>query len=218
MTIDILGGGADPAGSLKLVLLVTVIALAPAFLAMVTSFTRIIVVLYFLRSALGTQQIPPNQVLLGLALFLTVFSMMPTLTEVNEQSLQPFTKGEITSAIAIQRAEAPLRAFMFKHADDRDLALFLRLAKLERPKTRVDVPTTVLVPAFIIGELKTAFEIGFIIYIPFLIVDLVVASTLMSMGMFMLPPVLLSLPFKILLFILIDGWHLLAESIVRSFG
>ena len=218
MNIDLLAGGADPAGSLRLALLVTLIALAPAFMAMVTSFTRIIVVLYFLRSALGTQQIPPNQVLLGLALFLTVFSMGPTLKEVNERSLQPFSKGQITSALAIQRAEAPMRDFMFKHADDRDLGLFVRLAKLPRPKTRADVPTTVLIPAFIIGELKTAFEIGFLIYIPFLVIDLVVASTLMSMGMFMLPPVLLSLPFKILLFILIDGWHLLAESLVRSFG
>ncbi len=215
---EILSTGIDPAGSLKLILLITVIALAPAFVAMVTSFTRIVVVLYFLRSALGTQQIPPNQVLLGLALFLTVFTMMPTLQEINRQSLQPFTKGDIAPAIAIQRAEAPLRAFMFKHTDDRDVSLFVRLAGLKRPKTRADVPTTVLIPAFIISELKTAFEIGFIIYIPFLVVDIVVASTLMSMGMFMLPPVLLSLPFKILLFILIDGWHLLAESLIRSFG
>ncbi len=215
---EILSTGIDPAGSLKLILLITVIALAPAFVAMVTSFTRIVVVLYFLRSALGTQQIPPNQVLLGLALFLTIFTMMPTLQEINRQSLQPFTKGDITPAIAIQRAEAPLRAFMFKHADDRDVSLFVRLAGLQRPKTRADVPTTVLIPAFIISELKTAFEIGFIIYIPFLVVDIVVASTLMSVGMFMLPPVLLSLPFKILLFILIDGWHLLAESLIRSFG
>lgn len=215
---DVIGAGIDPAGSLKLILLITVIALAPAFVAMVTSFTRIVVVLYFLRSALGTQQIPPNQVLLGIALFLTIFTMMPTLQEINRQSLQPFAKGDITPAIAIQRAEAPLRAFMFKHADDRDVSLFVRLAKLGRPKTRADVPTTVLIPAFIISELKTAFEIGFIIYIPFLVVDIVVASTLMSVGMFMLPPVLISLPFKILLFILIDGWHLLAESLIRSFG
>jgi flagellar biosynthetic protein FliP len=215
MTIEVLSG-ADPSGGVRLALLVLAIALGPAVLAMVTSFARIIVVLHFLRSALGTQQIPPNQVLLGLALFLTIFSMGPTLREVNDQALQPFSKGQITSA-AIQRAEAPLRAFMFKHADERDVDLFVRLGKLPRPKTRADVPTTALIPAFIISELKTAFEIGFLIYLPFLVIDLVVASTLMSMGMFMLPPVLLSLPFKILLFILIDGWHLLAESLVRSF-
>jgi len=209
--------GADESATAKLILLVTILAIAPAFLAMVTSFTRIVVVLYFLRSALGTQDIPPNQVLLGLALFLTFFTMRPVLTQVHQQAIQPYFAGKISAERAIATAEKPLREFMFKYARPRDIALFVRLGKLERPQTRADLPTSALIPAFIISELRTAFTIGFIIYLPFLVIDLVVASTLVTVGAFMLPPVVLSLPFKLLVFILIDGWHLLTASLGQSF-
>ena len=201
----------------KLILLVTILALAPAFLAMVTSFTRIIVVLYFLRSALGTADIPPAQVLLGLALFLTFFTMRPTLEQINDQALQPYLGRTITAEAAVRNAERPLRDFMFRHARTADIAIFARLTKLENVKRRGDVPTSLLIPAFIISELLTAFQIGFIIYLPFLVIDLVVASTLVSVGVFMLPPALLSLPFKVLLFILVDGWRLLTASLVQGF-
>ena len=201
----------------KLILLVTVLALAPAFLAMVTSFTRIVVVLYFLRSALGAADVPPNQVLLGLALFLTFFTMRPTLQEINDRAVQPYVEKRIGAEVALRNAEAPLRAFMFRHARTADIALFARLAKLGDVQRRGDVPTTLLIPAFIISELLTAFQIGFVIYLPFLVVDLVVASTLVSVGMFMLPPMVLSLPFKVLLFILVDGWRLLTASLVQGF-
>ena len=209
-------GGLDASGA-KVILLVTVLALAPAFLAMVTSFTRIVVVLFFLRSALGAQDIPPNQVVLGIALFLTFFSMRPTLEEVNRAALQPYFAGKIDAGEAVRKAEGPLRSFMFRHARERDMALFVRLGKLPWPKTRGDLPTSALIPAFVIGELKTAFEIGFVIYLPFLVIDLIVASTLVSLGVFMLPPSVLSLPFKILLFILVDGWHLVTGSLVAGF-
>jgi flagellar biosynthetic protein FliP len=201
----------------KLIVLVTVLALAPAFLAMVTSFTRIVVVLYFLRSALGVADVPPNQVLLGLALFLTYFTMYPTLEEINEKAIQPYMDQSITAEAALRHAEAPLRTFMFRHARAADIALFARLSKLENVKRRADVPTSLLIPAFIISELLTAFKIGFIIYLPFLVIDLVVASTLVSVGVFMLPPTLLALPFKVLLFILVDGWQLLTASLVQGF-
>lgn len=201
----------------KLILLVTIIAVAPAFLAMVTSFTRIVVVLYFLRSGLGAHDIPPAQVLLGLALFLTFFTMRPTLEEINDKALQPYFSHTITAETALRHAETPLRAFMFRHARTADIALFARLAKLQNIKRRGDVPTSLLIPAFIISELKTAFQIGFIIYLPFLVIDLVVTSTLVSVGVFMLPPMLLSLPFKVLLFILVDGWRLLTVSLVQGF-
>ncbi|MFQ6130607.1 MAG: flagellar type III secretion system pore protein FliP [Armatimonadota bacterium] len=209
--------GGDESATAKLILLITVVALAPAFLAMVTSFTRIVVVLYFLRSAIGAQDIPPNQVLLGLALFLTFFTMRPVLTQVHEEAIQPYFAGEVAAQQAIEAAEKPLREFMFKHARAKDISLFVRLGKLERPETRADLPTSALIPAFIISELRTAFTIGFIIYLPFLVIDLVVASTLVTVGAFMLPPVVVSLPFKLLVFVLIDGWHLLAASLGQSF-
>lgn len=205
--------------TLLVVFVVTVISLAPAILVMTTSFTRIIVVLGFLRQALGTQQTPPNQVLIGLALFLTFFIMMPTYERVNAESIQPYIRGEIaTAGEALDKAVAPIREFMFRQARPKDIKLFLDIAKLPRPDTPDDVPTHVLVPAFVISELTTAFEIGFIIYIPFLIIDMVVASTLMAMGMMMLPPIFVSLPFKIIMFVLVDGWNLLLGSLTRSFA
>jgi flagellar biosynthetic protein FliP len=184
---------------------------------MMTSFTRIIIVLGFVRNALGTNQLPPNQVLVGIALFLSLFVMGPTLTTVNDQAIQPLIAGKIDEGQALKKAEAPIRDFMFRQVDESDLALFTDLAKEKRPKVRADVPTRVLIPAFVLSEAKTAFEIGFLIFIPFLIIDMVVASTLMSMGMVMLPPVTISLPFKILLFVLVDGWHLISESVVKGF-
>ncbi|WP_246551266.1 flagellar type III secretion system pore protein FliP [Miltoncostaea oceani] len=203
--------------SLQLLALLTVLSLAPSILIMMTSFTRIIIVLGFVRNALGTPSMPPNQVLVGIALFLSLFVMGPTFTAINDTALQPLLEKKIDEGEALKRAEAPIRDFMFKQVDQRDLALFTELSKEERPKTRADVPTTVLIPAFVLSELKTAFEIGFLILIPFLIIDMVIASTVMSMGMVMLPPVIISLPFKILLFVLVDGWHLVSESLVRGF-
>lgn len=215
-----IGPTAEPEGvadTLQILLLLTALALAPAFLVMLTSFTRIVVVLAFVRSALATQQIPPNQVLIGLALFLTIFTMHPTWEEINSQSLQPYLAGEITQEEAISRAEQPLREFMLRQTREKDLALFINVAKIDRPAYPDDVPMYVLIPAFAISELKTAFEMGFLIYIPFLVIDLVVASTLMSMGMFMVPPIMISLPFKVLLFVLVDGWHLVVKSLLESF-
>jgi flagellar biosynthesis protein FliP len=203
--------------SLQLLALLTVLSLAPSILIMMTSFTRIIIVLGFVRNALGTPSMPPNQVLVGIALFLSMFVMAPTFGAINSEALQPLMANQIDEGEALKRAEAPIRAFMFAQVDQRDLALFTELSKKERPKTRADVPTTVLIPAFVLSELKTAFEIGFLILIPFLIIDMVIASTVMSMGMVMLPPVIISLPFKILLFVLVDGWHLVSESLVRGF-
>lgn len=204
--------------TLGLVFLITVLSLAPAILVMTTSFTRIIVVLGFLRQAMATQQSPPNQVLIGLALMLTFFIMAPTYMQVNQKALQPYIRGEFTNPQdALTAAAEPVREFMFKQVGAKDLALFIEIAGLERPKTPDDVPTHVLIPAFILSELRKAFEIGFIIYIPFLIIDMVVASTLMAMGMMMLPPVFVSLPFKIIMFVLADGWYLLVGSLVRSF-
>jgi flagellar biosynthetic protein FliP len=183
-----------------------------------TGFTRIIIVLSLLRQALGTQQMPPNQLLVGLALFLTLFVMSPFLKDINTNALMPYLDGKINQELALENTLGPLRQFMFTQTRDADLALFVKLAKVERPKTRADVPTYVLAPAFIISELKTAFQIGFIIYLPFLVIDMVAASVLMAMGMMMLPPVVISLPFKIMLFVLIDGWTLLVGSMVKSFG
>lgn len=207
--------------SLLIVFLLTILTLAPAILVMTTSFTRIIVVFGFLRQAMATQQSPPNQVLIGIALFLTFFIMAPTYQRMYDEAIQPYVDGEIaTINEAYDRAVLPLRDFMFKQLErnPRDIALFMQIAELPRPQTRDDVPTTVLIPAFILNEMRIAFQIGFIIYIPFLIIDMVVASTLMAMGMMMLPPVFVSLPFKIVLFVLADGWMLLIGSLVRSFG
>lgn len=204
--------------AIKLVLILTVLTLAPAILIMMTGFTRIIIVLSFLRQALGVQQMPPNQLLVGLALFLTFFIMGPAFTEINSQGVQPYLAGKIDQDQAIEKSLAPLRKFMFSQTRDQDLGLFIRLSKIEKPKTRADVPTMVLVPAFVISELKTAFQIGFIIFLPFLVIDIVASSVLMAMGMMMLPPVVISLPFKILLFVLVDGWGLIIGSMVKSFG
>jgi flagellar biosynthetic protein FliP len=184
---------------------------------MVTSFTRTIIVLSLIRNALGIPQLPPNQVLVGLALFLTFFVMSPTINAINKDALQPYMQGEIDQGTAADRAIQPLRDFMFRQTNQNDLALFVYLAKEPPPATPADVPTYVLIPAFIVSELKIAFEMGFIVFIPFLIIDLVVSSTLMSMGMMMLPPVVISLPFKLLLFVLVDGWTLIVRSLVLSF-
>ena len=208
----------DGQNAVQLLLLIGGISLVPALLFTVTGFTRILVVLGFIRSGLGTPTAPPNQVLVGIALFLTLFVMAPTFKEVKEVAIDPLSREEITQAQAFERGQKPMREFMFRQTRDKDLALFVKLAKMERPRTRADIPTHVLIPAFIISELKTAFQIGFLIFLPFLVIDLVVSSTLMSMGMMMLPPVFISLPFKILLFVLVDGWNLVTESLVRSFG
>lgn len=222
-------GAAQAAGSpenistsLFVFFLLTILTLAPAILVMTTSFTRIIVVFGFLRQAMATQQSPPNQVLIGLALFLTFFIMAPTYQRVNDEALQPYIRGEFaTLEEATTAALRPIRDFMFRQVErqdpPKDLALFMEIARIERPETRDDIPTSVLAPAFVISELRIAFQIGFVIYIPFLIIDMVVASTLMAMGMMMLPPVFVSLPFKIILFVLVDGWYLLTGSLVLSF-
>lgn len=203
---------------IKVLIMLTVLTLAPAILIMMTSFTRIIIVLSFVRQALGTQQMPPNQLLVGLALFLTLFIMSPFLEKMNQDAVQPFLNGQIEQGEAFEKGMAPLRRFMFHQTRDSDLSLFVRLAQIEQPKTRADVPSSVLIPSFVLSELKTAFQIGFIIYLPFLVIDMVAASVLMAMGMMMLPPVVISLPFKIMLFVFVDGWSLLVGSIVKSFG
>lgn len=203
--------------SIQLLLLLTILTLAPSLLIMMTGFTRILIVLSFIRNALGLQQTPPNQVIIGLALFLTFFTMAPIASEINNDSIQPFIREEITQDVAIERAINPIRSFMFKQTRDKDLGLFLNMKGIGSVGELDEIPTHVIIPAFIISELKTAFQIGFIIYIPFLVIDMVVASTLMAMGMMMLPPVIISLPFKILLFILVDGWNLIVKSIVLGF-
>ncbi len=208
----------DVSVAIELVALLTVLTLAPALLIMVTSFTRIIIVLGFIRSALGVPMMPPNQVLLGLALFLTLFVMMPTMDAVNQDALQPYMQGTLSQDLALDRAQRPIREFMLKQTREKDLSLFVQLAHLEQPNQPDDVPTHVLIPAFVISELKTSFQMGFIIFIPFLVIDMVISSTLMSMGMMMLPPAMISLPFKLLLFVMVDGWYLVVGSLVRSFS
>lgn len=220
-TIDLSVGasdnGEDVVSSIQILVLLTVISLAPSILIMVTSFTRIIVVLHFVRSALSTQQSPPNQLLVGLALFLTLFIMSPVISEINETSLQPYSAGEISQEVAIERGLSPLREFMFGEVNPKDLALFMDIAQVGQVTREDEIPTEVLIPAFIISELRAAFIIGFLIYIPFIVIDMVVASTLMSMGMMMLPPVMISMPFKLLIFIMADGWNLIIEQLVRTF-
>jgi flagellar biosynthesis protein FliP len=207
----------DGSQAVQLLLLIGGISLVPALLFTVTGFTRILIVLGFIRSGLGTPTAPPNQVLVGIALFLTLFVMWPTFVKVNKEAIEPLRENRISNEVAFHRAEGPMREFMFDQTRSKDLALFAGLARIERPKTRRDIPTYVLIPAFTISELKTAFQIGFLIFLPFLVIDLVVSSTLMSMGMVMLPPVFISLPFKILLFVLVDGWNLVTRSLVESF-
>lgn len=203
--------------SLQILFILTVLSLAPSILILMTSFTRILIVLSFVRSALATQQMPPNQVLIGLALFLTLFVMYPTWQAVNESALQPYLAGRMPAERALQAGLKPIREFMLRQTREKDLALFVEMSKTPRPRTPADVPTQVVIPAFIISELKTAFQIGFMIFVPFLVIDMIVASTLMSMGMLMLPPVMVSLPFKILLFVLVDGWYLVVRSLLLSF-
>jgi len=202
---------------MQIFLLLTVLSLAPSILVMVTCFTRIAIVLSLLRQAIGSQQLPPNQIIIGLSLFLTFFIMTPVWQSIQQDSLKPYMAEEINSTQALERAVAPLRKFMQAHTREKDLALLVDVAKLDRPKNMDDVPTTVLIPAFIISELKTAFQIGFMLYVPFLIIDMVVASVLLSMGMMMLPPVMVSLPFKLMIFVLTDGWYLIVGSLVKSF-
>jgi len=215
-----LGDSDDPDAwfaGLKIIAMLTVLTLAPSILVMMTSFTRILVVFAFLRQALGTQQSPPNQILIGLSLFLTLFVMMPVWQKIDTQALTPYLNEEISQSVAVDRGIAPLRGFMLKQTREDDLLLFLNAAKMEKPAKAEDTPLHVLIPSFVISELRTAFEIGFLIYIPFVILDLVVASVLMSMGMMMLPPVMISLPLKIILFVLIDGWHLITANLLASF-
>jgi flagellar biosynthetic protein FliP len=210
----------DPARGtvvLQIFLLMTVLSLAPAILIMVTSFTRIVIVLSLLRRALGTNQLPSNQIVIGLALFLTVFIMAPVWQRIHQAALQPYLDQKISGQQALEQAAVPLREFMFKQTREKDLSLFVDIAKLKRPQNPEEIPTSVLIPSFIISEAKTAFEIGLLLYVPFLIVDMVVAAVLLSMGMMMLPPVMVSLPFKLLLFVLADGWYLLVGSLVKSF-
>lgn len=203
--------------SVKMLLLLTVLSIAPSILILMTCFTRIVIVLSFVRTALATQQMPPNQVIVGLSLFLTFFIMAPTFQQVNQKALTPLFNEKITLEQAYDRAAEPFKDFMSAHTRQKDLALFLDYAKVEKPKSIQDIPLTALVPAFAISELKTAFQIGFMIFIPFLVIDMVVASILMSMGMMMLPPVMISLPFKILLFVMVDGWYLVVKSLLESF-
>jgi len=203
---------------LQIFLLLTVLSLAPAILVMLTSFTRIAIVLSLLRQALGTNQMPPNQIIIGLALFLTVFVMMPVWDAINEEALQPYLAKTVDQETALKQAIQPLKKFMFKQTREQDLALLMNISRTERPKNSDDVPISVLIPSFIISELKTAFQMGFLLYIPFLVIDMVVASVLLSMGMMMLPPIMVSLPFKLMIFVLADGWHLIVGSLVKSFS
>jgi len=203
---------------IQIVFLLTILTLAPAILILMTSFTRLTIVFAFLRQALGTQQTPSNQIIAGLALFLTFFIMRPVWQKIDGQALQPYLNETISQEMALKAALNPIRQFMFKQTREKDLALFLRLAKINAPQNRADVPTPILIPAFVISELKTAFIIGFVLYVPFLVIDMVVASVLLSMGMMMLPPILISLPFKLMLFVLVDGWNLVVGSLLKSFG
>lgn len=212
--------GEDPAQTsvvLQIFLLLTVLSLAPAILIMLTSFTRIAIVLSVLRQAIGTQSMPPNQVIIGLALFLTFFVMSPVWQTVQQEALNPYLENRISQQEALTLAMAPVREFMFRQTREKDLALLMEIAKAPRPENMADIPTLVLIPSFIISELKTAFQMAFMLYVPFLIIDMVVASVLLSMGMMMLPPVMISLPFKLMLFVLADGWHLIVGSLVKGF-
>ncbi|OLO40905.1 flagellar biosynthetic protein FliP [Alkalihalophilus pseudofirmus] len=208
----------DLSTTIQILILLTVLSLAPSILILMTCFTRIIIVLSFVRTGLATQQMPPNQVLIALALFITFFIMAPVFSEVNEQALSPLLAGEIEQDEAFDRAVLPMKEFMAKHTREKDLALFMGYAGMDRPQTLDDIPLTALVPAFAISEIKTAFQIGFFIFVPFLVIDMIVASVLMAMGMMMLPPVMIALPFKILLFVMVDGWYLVVQSLLLSYS
>jgi flagellar biosynthetic protein FliP len=209
---------ADVAVALQVLFLITILAIAPSILIMMTSFVRIIIVLSFLRRALGTQTMPPDQILVGLALFLTLFVMMPVFTDINDSAIQPYLEQKIEFKEALSKAGIPVRNFMLRQVNEKDVALFVRLSKSPLPRNVDDLPYTVIIPAFITSELKTSFIIGFILLIPFLVIDMIVASVLLSMGMMMLPPVMISMPFKIVLFVLVDGWHLIVRQIVVGFN
>ncbi|KMQ50610.1 Flagellar biosynthesis protein FliP [Chitinispirillum alkaliphilum] len=208
----------DVAVALQIVFLITILALAPSILVMVTSFVRIVIVFSFLRRALGTQTMPPDQIMVGLSLFLTFFIMMPVITEVNDQAIQPYLAEELEWGDALDRASRPVRNFMLRQVSEKDVALFVRISGAPAPRNVDDLPMSVIIPAFITSELKTGFIIGFILFIPFLVIDMIVASVLLSMGMMMLPPVMISMPFKIILFVLVDGWHLIVRQLVVSFN
>jgi flagellar biosynthetic protein FliP len=208
----------DVALSLQILFLLTILSLAPSIIIMMTAFTRVVIVLDFIKRALSLQQMPPTQVIVGLSLFLTFFIMAPTFTKINDNALQPYLKGKISNEKFLDKAMGPMRAFMLKQVREKDLALFIRMGKIKEPKTQDDVPTYCLIPAFMISELRRAFEIGIFLFLPFIVIDMIIASALMAMGMIMLPPVMISLPFKIILFILVDGWNLIAYELVRSFG
>ncbi len=215
-----IGGNADQgkaATVIQLLLILTILSLAPAILLMLTSFTRILIVLSLLRHALGTQQMPSNQIVIGLALFLTFFIMTPVWQQVNEEALNPYYEDRISGEEAFRLATAPIKNFMLRQTREKDLALFVKISKEKKPEKPSDISLPVLIPAFVISELKTAFQIGFLIFLPFFIIDIVISSILLSMGMMMLPPMMISLPFKLLLFVLVDGWYLIVESLVRSF-
>ena len=203
---------------LQILIWLTVLTLAPSIFILTTSFTRIVIVLSIARQAMGVAQLPPSQVIVGLAILLTFFVMSPTISKINEQALQPYMNNEITQKVALQKGLEPLREFMFRQTDESDLALFIKMARIDKPASTDDIPTYVLMPSFVISELKTAFQIGFMIFIPFLVIDIVISSILVSMGMLFLPPVMISMPFKIVLFVLVDGWHLIAESLITGFS
>jgi len=207
----------DVAVTLQILLLLTILSLVPAIIVMMTSFTRIAIVFSFLRHGLGTQQSPPSQVVIGLSLFLTIFIMAPVGRQINDEALQPYLKGTISQTEAYQRGVQPLRDFMLRQTREKDLALFVNLAKMEKPTSKEDLPTHIIIPAFIISEFRIAFQIGFLLYIPLLVLDMVIASVLLSMGMLMLPPMMISLPFKLILFVLVDGWYLIVGSIIAGF-
>lgn len=217
ITLDKSNKPKDVSTALQILFLLTILSLAPAILIMVTSFTRIVIVLSFFRQALGTHQLPTNQIIIGLSLFLTFFVMSPIIKQINTEALKPYLSNKITQTEAWQKSIEPIRKFMFHQTREKDLALFVKIAKMARPNKSEDIPTSVLIPSFVISELKTAFQIGFLIYLPFLIVDMVVSSVLLSMGMMMLPPIMISLPFKLIFFVLIDGWNLMVGSLVKSF-
>ncbi|OGI00936.1 MAG: flagellar biosynthetic protein FliP [Candidatus Melainabacteria bacterium GWF2_37_15] len=202
---------------LQILIWLTILTIAPSIFILCTSFTRIVIVLSLARQAIGTAQLPPSQVIIGLSLLLTFFVMAPTINKINEDAFQPYMTNKITQQEAIKKGVEPLREFMFRQTDETDLALFVKMAKLDKPATTDDIPTYVLMPAFVISELKTAFKIGFMIFIPFLVIDIVISSILVSMGMLFLPPVMISMPFKIILFVLVDGWRLIAESLIVGF-
>lgn len=211
-----LAKAANSSTPLQIVVILTLLSFIPAILISMTCFTRLIIVFHFIRQALGTQEAPSNQILIGLALFITLFVMSPTIKQIHDEAYQPMTDGAISQTEALERGLGPLRAYMIKHTREKDLSLFLRLSGSPRPNTVDDVPTTALIPAYMISELKTAFQIGFVLFLPFLIIDLAVSSVLLSMGMMQLPPVIVSLPLKVLLFVMVDGWYLIVTSLVRS--